>query len=340
MTRASFKPVPPALLNGGLAVVVALLAVASLLWGESTLDIPAALADWLGGKPSVGAIVLGQLRLPRTVLALMVGGTLGLCGAVLQGYLRNPLADPGLLGVSGGAALGAVCVFYTGLFQLAAPLLPLGGLVGALVAALVLVVLVGRGGPLVLLLAGAALSSFAAALTALVLNLVPSPYAIFEISHWLMGSLTDRTMTDAALALPGVGVGMALMFGTGRALDALTMGEDVATSLGFRLGGASGVQMRVVLGTSIAVGSCVAVSGAIGFVGLVVPHLLRPLAGHRPSRLLLPACLGGAALLLAADLGVRLLASQAELHLGVVTALVGAPVFFHRVILFRKRNML
>jgi iron complex transport system permease protein len=330
----------PAVLNGGLALVLVALAAASILWGEKALDLHAALGDWLAGRPSVGAIILGQLRLPRTALAVMVGGTLGLSGAVLQGYLRNPLADPGLLGVSGGAALGAVCVFYTALFQFSALLLPLGGLLGAVVSALALMVLVGGGGPLVLLLAGAALSSFMAALTALVLDLVPSPYAMFEIAHWLMGSLTDRTPTDVLLALPGVVAGCALLAGCGRALDGLSMGEDVAASLGFRLGGLGGVQMRVVLGVAVSVGSCVAVAGAIGFVGLVVPHLLRPLAGHRPSRLLLPSFLGGAVLLLLADFGVRLLSGHAELNLGVVTALVGAPVFFHRVMLFRKRNMI
>ena len=334
------KPLRPVVLNTLLALLVAVMAAASLWWGESSINVPAALADWWNGAHSIGAVIMGQLRLPRMLLALMVGGTLGLSGAVLQGYLRNPLADPGLLGVSGGAALGAVCVFYTGLFQIASALLPLGGLAGALVTAMLLVALVGRGGALVLLLAGAAVSSFTAALTALVLNLVPSPYATFEIMHWLMGSLTDRTLNDVLLALPGVVAGCALLMGCGRALDALTMGEDVAQSLGFRLGGVRGVQMRVVVGTALAVGSCVAVSGAIGFVGLVVPHLLRPLAGHRPSRLMVPAFLGGAALLLAADLAVRLMAGRTELQLGVVTALVGAPVFFHRVILFRKRNML
>ena len=333
------KHLSPPVLNGVLCGAVVLLAVASLLWGESSIAVPAAMADWFAGRPTVGAVILGQLRLPRTLLAIMVGDTLGLSGAVLQGYLRNPLADPGLLGVSGGAALGAVCVFYTGLFQMSALLLPLGGLAGAGLSVLLLVLLVGRGGPLVLLLAGTALNGFTAALTALVLNLVPSPYAIFEIMHWLMGSLTDHTMTDVLLALPGVLVGCGLMALCGRALDALTMGEDVATTLGFRLGGVAGVQMRVVLGTALAVGSCVAGSGAIGCVGLVVPHLLRPLAGYRPSRLLFPSFLGGAALLLAADLGVRMMAGRTELQLGVVTALLGAPVFFHRIILFRKRNM-
>lgn len=328
----------PIMLNGLLLASIAVLSAVSLLWGEHAFSFVQAMQDWWAGRHTVGAVILGELRLPRVVLAIMVGGTLGLSGAVLQGYLRNPLADPGLLGVSGGAALGAVCVFYTGLAQRGLAMLPLGGLLGAVAAAAMLVLLVGQGGALVLLLAGAALSSFTAALTALVLNLVPSPYASFEIMRWLMGSLTDRTLLDVLLALPGVCLGTVLMVSSGRALDALTLGDDVATTLGFRLQGVTGVQMRIVLGTSLAVGSCVAVSGAIGFVGLVVPHVLRAVTGHRPSRLLLPAFLGGAVLLLGADVLVRLAATHKELQIGVVTALIGAPVFFHRVIQFRKRG--
>lgn len=324
------------LLNGALAVAVAGLFCASLMWGETSLPFMDALGDMTAGRHTANAIILGELRLPRSLLAIMVGGTLGLSGAALQGYLRNPLADPGILGVSGGAALGAVLVFYTGLMQLSIVALPLGGLIGALAAAATLMGLVGQGGTLVLLLAGAALSSFTAALTALALNLVPSPYASFEIMHWLMGSLTDRTFTHVWISLPGVIVGIALMFSAARALDALTLGEDVAESLGFRLRGPWGVQTRIVLGAALAVGSCVAVSGAIGFVGLVVPHLLRSLTGHQPSRLLLPSLLGGSCLLVLADMVVRVVAVGPELQLGVLTALVGAPIFFARVIMLKR----
>ncbi|GAN86648.1 iron ABC transporter permease [Komagataeibacter intermedius] len=324
------------LLNIVLLAGVVVLSGMSLVWGETRIMVWQALGDILAGRHGAGAIIVEQLRLPRALLAIMVGGTLGLSGAVLQGYLRNPLADPGILGVSGGAALGAVSVFYTGLMQVSVMALPLGGLAGALCAVVVLMGLVGRGGTLVLLLAGAALSSFAAALTALVLNLVPSPYASFEIMHWLMGSLTDRTFTHVWICLPGVVCGMLLMLSAGRALDALTLGEDVAESLGFRLHGVCGMQTRIVLGAALSVGSCVAVSGAIGFVGLVVPHLLRPLTGYQPSRLLVPSALGGSLLLLGADMVVRVVSAGTELQLGVLTALVGAPVFFIRVIMLKR----
>lgn len=318
-----------------LAGVIALFA-AALLWGETALDIPAALHDLFAGRPTIGAIILGQLRLPRALLALLIGGTLGLSGAVLQGYLRNPLADPGLLGVSGGAALGAVVTFYTGLAATSALALPAGGLAGALLSVAMLIGLAGQGGTLTLLLAGTALTSFFAAMTALTLNLVPSPYASFEIMHWLMGSLADRTMTHVWLCLPGIVAGCALMFSTARTLDALTLGEDVAESLGFPPGGLSGARTRIVLGSALAVGSCVAVSGAIGFVGLVVPHLLRPLTGHRPGRLLFPSFLGGAILLLFADALARLIPTSSELHVGVLTAIAGAPLFLWRVIRLRR----
>lgn len=323
-----------------LALLVVLVGffVVTLFRGDAHVSVPLALSDLLAGRPTLGAVIVGQLRLPRAVLAVLVGGTLGLSGAVLQGYLRNPLADPGLLGVSAGASLGAVLAFYTGLSRAFALALPAGGLAGAFVAVIVLIGLVGRGGTVTLLLAGAALTSLFAALTSLALNLVPSPYASFEIMHWLMGSLADRTMTDVGLCLPGVLVGCVLMGSTYRCLDALTLGEDVAESLGQRVGGLTGAQMRIVSGVALAVGSCVAVSGAIGFVGLVVPHLLRPLTGHRPSRLLLPSFLGGALLLLVADALARAIPTSLELHVGVLTALAGAPLFFWRVVMLRRRR--
>lgn len=323
-------------LLGALAGAVLALLLLSLAWGDSRIAFLPALRDLLAGRHSAGAVILGELRLPRALLAASVGGTLGLSGAVLQGYLRNPLADPGILGVSGGAALGSVLVFYTGLTAVSVLMLPLGGLAGALLAVLLLMGLVGQGGALVLLLAGAALSSFAAALTALALNLMPSPYASFEIMRWVMGSLTDRTFTHVWVSLPGTIAGWILMLTTARALDALALGDEVAESLGFRLRGARGVQARVILGAALAVGSSVAVSGAIGFVGLIIPHLLRPLTGHQPARLLLPAALGGALLLLVSDAAVRLLSGGTELQIGVVTALMGAPVFFHRVVAMRR----
>lgn len=318
----------------GLGLLVAALFCASVAVGYAPLDLGAAFGDLLAGRPSVAALVLSELRLPRAILGAAVGFSLGLTGAALQGLMRNPLADPGVVGVSGAAALGAVIAFYFGFSTSFALALPLGGLGGAAAATAVLLALAARGaGTVMLILAGVALSSLAGALTALALNLAPSPYAALELVFWLMGSLADRSLVHVALALPFMVVGWVLVLATGPALDALTLGEDAAESLGFPL---RRVRLLVIGGTAAAVGASVAVAGAIGFVGLVVPHLVRPLVGHRPGRLLAASGLAGAALTLGADIAVRLVPTRPELQLGVVTALIGAPFFL--VLLARLRG--
>ncbi len=310
-------------LGRGLLVVV--LFCASVAVGYAPLDLGAAFGDLLAGRQSLAALVLSELRLPRAILGAAVGFSLGLTGAALQGLMRNPLADPGVVGVSGAAALGAVIAFYFGFSASFALALPLGGLMGAAAATAVLLALAARGaGTVMLILAGVALSSLAGALTALALNLAPSPYAALELVFWLMGSLADRSLVHVALALPFMAVGWVLVLATGPALDALTLGEDAAESLGFPL---RRVRLLVIGGTAAAVGASVAVAGAIGFVGLVVPHLVRPVVGHRPGRLLAVSGLAGAALTLGADIVVRLVPTRPELQLGVVTALIGAPFF-------------
>ncbi|MFG1214328.1 iron ABC transporter permease [Xanthobacter flavus] len=309
----------------GLGLLVLVLFCASVAVGYAPLDVGAAFGDLLAGRQSLAALVLSELRLPRAILGAAVGFSLGLTGAALQGLMRNPLADPGVVGVSGAAALGAVIAFYFGFSASFALALPLGGLTGAAAATAVLLALAARGaGTVMLILAGVALSSLAGALTALALNLAPSPYAALELVFWLMGSLADRSLAHVALALPFMAVGWVLVLATGPALDALTLGEDAAESLGFPL---RRVRLLVIGGTAAAVGASVAVAGAIGFVGLVVPHLVRPLVGHRPGRLLAASGLAGAALTLGADIVARLVPTRPELQLGVVTALIGAPFF-------------
>jgi iron complex transport system permease protein len=263
-----------------------------------------------------------------------VGASLGLAGAAMQGYLRNPLAEPGLIGVSGSAALGAVIALQTGL---AASLwfgLPLMALAGALAGVGLVLALAGpRGGSLTLILAGIAISALAGALTSLVLNLSPNPFAANEIMFWMMGSLADRSMTHVWIALPFTLLGWALLATLGRGLDALTLGEDAASALGVSL---RRVRLTLIAGTASVVGAATAVAGTIGFVGLVVPHILRPLVGAQPSRLLPASALGGAALVLAADIAVRLILPARDLKLGVLTALVGAPIFLH--LIYRTRR--
>ena len=317
-----------------LAVLVVALLLVSLAVGPAPLSPLDAFAGLLGGGDGPAGIVMREIRLPRALLAALVGASLGLSGAAMQGYLRNPLAEPGLIGVTGAAGLGAVIALQTGLAALAPLALPGLALAGAAVAVGLILLLAGpRGGSMTLILAGIAISALAGALTSLVLNLSPNPYAAAEIVFWLLGSVADRSMTHVWLALPVMAVGWALLLSTARGLDALTLGEDAAESLGVRTGR---LRLLLVLGTAASVGAATAVAGAIGFVGLVVPHLLRGLAGGQPSRLLPLSALGGAAMVLAADIATRLVLPDRDLKLGVLTAIVGAPLFIHLV--YRTRG--
>lgn len=321
-------------LMASLSMAVAALFVLSLLVGPASIAPLDSLAGLFGGGDGPVAMVMREIRLPRAILAAMIGASLGLAGAAMQGYLRNPLAEPGLIGVSGSAALGAVIAIQTGLSASFALGLPLMALAGALGGVLLVLALAGpRGGSLVLILAGIAISAMAGALTQLVLNLSQNPFAVNEIVFWMMGSLADRSMTHLWLALPFTLLGWVLLASLGRGLDALTLGEDAAEAMGIHL---SRLRLVLILGTACVVGAGTAVVGAIGFVGLVVPHLLRPWVGAQPSRLLWASALGGAAMLLAADLAVRLVLPERDLKLGVLTALVGAPLFLHLIYKTRR----
>jgi iron complex transport system permease protein len=314
--------------------VVALFAI-SLTIGPAPLTLADVLAALTGQAEETAHLIVIELRLPRAILATMIGATLGLAGATLQGFLRNPLAEPGLIGVSTSAALGAVLMLYTGAAAFAAVALPAGGIIGGLLGMVLVQALAGRGGSaLTLILAGIAVTSFTSALTALALNFAPSPFAALEIVFWLMGSLADRGFDHVWIAAPFMAVGWALLAGLGRALDALTLGGDTARTLGFDT---AALRMRLVLGIALSVGAATAVAGAIGFIGLVVPHLLRPLARHRPGALLGLSALGGAGLLLAADIAVRILGSGRELKIGVLTTLLGAPFFLWLILKQRRR---
>ncbi len=325
-------------MNRGLLALLGALALtgfaASLALGPVAIDLGAALGAVFGKGPEALRLIVLEIRLPRTILALGIGAALGIAGAALQGYLRNPLAEPGVVGVSASGALGAVIVFYFGLARLFPLALPLGGLVGAGIGVWLVYALAGRGGSTAtLILAGVAVNALAGALTALALSVAPSPYATLEIIHWMLGGLTDRSMTHVWLALPFIATGVLILATLGRGLDALTLGEDAAQSMGVSL---AGVRLRLVFGTALAVGASTAVSGVIGFVGLVVPHLLRGRVGHRPGALLLASALGGATLTLLADLAARLILTDREINLGVLTALIGAPFFLALVLQARR----
>jgi iron complex transport system permease protein len=282
------------------------------------------------------ATILWEIRLPRVLLAMLVGAVLGLSGAALQGLLRNPLADPAIVGVSACAALGAVVVLYSGMASLVWFALPLGGMIGAALSVILVYLLAGsRSSLFSLILAGMAVNAFVGALISLVLNVAANPFAMSEIVYWLLGSFANRSMEDVAIASPFMLLGSAIVLTSGRYLNALSLGEDTAASLGFN---SERWRWLVVGGVACAVGAAVSVSGNIGFVGLVVPHLLRPLVGHEPRRLLWASALGGAILLVLADMLVQGISGRVELKLGVITALIGGPFFLYLIIKTRSTN--
>lgn len=298
-----------------------ILTVASIAIGRVTIDWQL----W-SGQDAVSRIILMELRLPRALLGVLIGAGLGLAGAAMQGYLRNPLAEPGTLGVSACAALGAVLSIYFNIADLHPWVLPLCGVAGAMLAMAALVALAGfNASVLTLVLSGILLGSIAIAGISLLLSLSPSPWAAGEIVRWMLGALTDRSFDELLIATPLMLAGGAAVLGCARALDALTLGEAGARSLGIDLGR---LQWQLAFGIGLLVGASTAVTGVIGFVGLMVPHLLRPVVGARPGALLIPSALGGACLVLAGDVVVRILPGGSELELGVVMSLVGAPFFF------------
>ena len=323
------------LLMPGLLLLLLLSAALSIALGPVALTPDRLLHALLGQGDAIAHAIIIDLRLPRLLAGLLVGGMLGLSGAVLQGYLRNPLAEPSVLGASNAAALGAVIALYFGLSELHAAILPVLAILGALVALALLFALAGRSdSPLTLILAGIALSTLSGAGISLALNLSPNPFAAMEIMSWLLGSVENRTMEHVWIALPCVIVGAGLLAGSGQALDALSLGEDGAQSLGIDL---PRLRLTLLVGIAVGVGGAVAISGAIGFIGLIVPHLIRPLTDRSPSVLLLPSMLAGSVLLTLADVAVRLIPTHAELKLGVVTAFLGVPVFL--VHLMRERRL-
>jgi iron complex transport system permease protein len=316
-----------------LAVIAAFFA--SLSMGNASISIMQAISDFFHQQDSLHQTVVWNIRLPRVLLALLVGATLGMAGAAMQGFLRNPLADPGILGVSSGAALGAVLVLYFGLATSVWFLLPAAAIAGAMIALILVYLLAGfRSSVLSLILAGVAINAIAGAMIAVALNFAPSLFALQEIIFWLMGSLANRNMNHVIIAAPFILIGWILLLGRYRFLNALSLGEQTAASLGFY---PQRERNLLLIGLALCVGAAVAVSGSIGFVGLIVPHLLRPLVGYQPGKLLLASALGGAFLVLSADMLVRLFDVARELKLGVVTSLLGGPFFLALILKTRSR---
>ena len=311
-------------LGGVLVLLLVVVALSSLAVGPAALT-PAEVLRGLLRSDGIESLIVRDIRLPRMLLSLSIGGMLGLSGAAMQALLRNPLAEPAVLGAPQAAAFGAVAVLYSGMAGAYSFALPASAMLGALLSILLVIGVAGRSAStLTLILAGLAVSSLAGAATSLAINLSPNPFAVTEIVFWLMGSFEDRTLRHVLMALPFITVGSALILLSGRGYRALTLGEDAAVSLGVNLGR---LRLYTVAGVALGVGAAVSVSGAIGFVGLVAPHFVRRFVASDPQRTLLPSAAAGAILLTAADVLVRLVPATSEIRIGVVTALLGVPMF-------------
>src|SRR4051812_41799212 len=318
----------------GLGILVLLLALVSLGIGAVRLSPLTVIDALFGGANDVQQVIVREIRLPRVILGVAIGAILGLSGAALQGLLRNPLASPSLFGAPQSAAFGAVLIIALGIADVRSWALPVAAIAAAFGSVFVLLSVAGRGaGLLLLILAGLAISSLAGAATALVMNLSSNPFVVLEIAFWLLGSLEDRSFRHVVLALPFIVAGAVILLSQRNAFRALSLGEETAQSLGVDV---ARLRLLVITGVALGVGGAVAVTGTIGFIGLVAPHLMRPLIGHDPARLLVPSALTGAALLLAADIAVRIIPSTSDIKVGVLTSIIGLPFFLYLIVRERR----
>ncbi|MEM7329173.1 MAG: iron ABC transporter permease [Pseudomonadota bacterium] len=312
-------------LTPGLIILSLIALFAACLLGSTPMPADRVLAALLGGADASDRLVVWAIRLPRALAAFLVGAALGLSGAALQGLLRNPLAEPGVLGVSATSSLAATFSIYYGLVALNPWVLPMAAIFGALVATALLALAAVRTRSVVtLILIGVGLSSFAGAAMSLLMNLAPNPFSLADMVNWMLGSVANRSFDEILLTVPFLFAGSAILLLTRRGLSALTLGEEAADGVGLNL---RNQRIFTVLGAGLATGASVALAGAIGFVGIVAPHLVRPLVGHDPARSLIPSALLAGLILVIADIGVRIIPTSSELKLGVVAALIGAPVF-------------
>lgn len=322
-------PIVPVLL-----ALVVILFLTSLAIGPVRLSLEQVVRALFASAGDAHRVIVLEIRLPRAILALVIGGMLGLSGASMQGLLRNPLAAPSLFGAPQAAAFAAVSTLSLGLNDALSWGLPIAAIAGAFLSVFLLIAIAGRNASLLLLiLAGLAVSSLAGAGTALAMNLASNPFAALEIAFWLLGSLEDRSMRHVVLCLPFILVAALLLFAQRGAFRALSLGEEAAASLGVPV---ERLRFLVILGVALGVGASVAVAGTIAFIGLIAPHLMRPLVQHDPARLLLPAALTGSALLLAADIAVRLIPASSDIKVGVLTSIIGVPFFLFLIVKQRK----
>ncbi len=301
-----------------------ILSIASLIIGKANFPFLKAFEN--GQANNIYRLILLEIRLPRTFVAIICGGGLALTGAVLQGYLRNPLADSGVLGISSFSSLGAVIAIYFSLTSISFWILPILAICFAFLSIIILLIMAGRdNSTIVFILSGVVLSALAGGLLSLILTLAPNPYAISEIYDWQVGSLSNVSMREVMVATPFIIMGMIILLKNANKLDALVFGEETAQSLGLNL---ANFRMNMIIGVGLIIGAITAICGILGFVGLIVPHIIRPFVGNQPSKTLIPSFLFGALFTLAADIVVRILWFENELRLGVILTLLGAPFFF------------
>lgn len=313
------------LLTPGLVAACLIALFLACLLGSTPMPADRVLAALFGGADPSDRLVVWSIRLPRALAAFLVGAALGISGAALQGLLRNPLAEPGVLGVSATSSLVATFSIFSGLAVLTPWALPIAAILGALIATALLTLAAIRTQSVVtLILIGVGLSSFAGALMSLMMNLAPNPFSLTEMINWMLGSVANRSFTEIGFAAPFLIAGMVILLTTRRGLSALTLGEEAASGVGLNL---RTQRILTVLGAGLATGASVALAGAIGFVGIVAPHVVRPFVGHDPARSLVPSAFLAGLILMLADILVRLLPGPSELKLGVVAALIGAPAF-------------
>ena len=316
---------PRLILNPVLLLAALCALFGALLFGSTPMEASRVLAALAGMADAADGTVVWQVRLPRALAAFVVGLALGGSGAALQGLLRNPLAEPGVLGVSASASLGATFALYYGFSALSAWLVPVAAVAGALFATILIAAAAMRTSSVVtLILIGVGLSSFAGAAMSLLMNLAPNPFSLSDMVNWMLGSVANRGFPDIAFSAPFIAAGLAILLAGRRGLTALTLGDEAAAGVGLNL---RRQRLLVVAGAGLATGGAVALAGAIGFVGIVAPHIVRPLVDHDPARSLIPSALLAGLILVLADIGVRLLPTEFELKLGVIAALIGAPAF-------------
>ena len=310
----------------GLSLILALLLAVAL--GTITLS-PAAVWNALFERGDPAAITVVQvLRLPRAALAALVGAGLGLSGAALQGTMRNPLAEPYLLGVSGGAAVGAVAAVALGLSLTLVPLAAFAGAIVAVAIAFFVAHAAGTGGDArILLMAGVVVGAFANSVIMLVLGTAPSN-VFRDAMWWMMGSVAAATWAQTGWLIAYLVVGGGALLVWARQIDVLALGDDTAAALGVDPDRAA---RRIYAAAALVAAATVAAAGLVGFVGLVVPHIVRGIGFHRHRPLLLGSALAGATLVVLADVVARTLRPPAELPLGAVTAIVGVPFFLARL---------